>query len=39
MDNRFGDPGCAKARRELEDLMQARPGEIRRDLAEPIGMA
>jgi arylsulfatase A-like enzyme len=39
MDNRFGDPGCAKVRRELEDLMQARPGEIRRDLAEPIGMA
>jgi arylsulfatase A-like enzyme len=39
MDNRFDDPGCAKVRRELEDLMRERPGEIRKDLAEPIGMA
>lgn len=39
MDNRFDDPGYARVRKELEDLMRARPGEIRKDLAEPIGMA
>jgi len=39
MDNRFDDPGCAKVRRELEDMMRARPGAVRADLAEPVGMA
>ena len=39
MDNRFDDPGCAKVRKELYDMMRARPGKIREDLAEPIGMA
>lgn len=39
MDNRFNDPGCAKVQKELEDMMRARPGKVREDLAEPIGMA
>jgi arylsulfatase A-like enzyme len=39
MDNRFDDPGCAKVRRELHDMMRARPGAVRFDLAEPVGMA
>jgi arylsulfatase A-like enzyme len=39
MDNRFDDPGCAKVRKELHDMMRARPGVVRSDLAEPIGMA
>jgi arylsulfatase A-like enzyme len=39
MDDRFDDPGCAKVRRELEDMMRARPGAVRADLAEPVGMA
>ena len=39
MDNRFDDPGCAKVRKELYDMMLTRPGKIREDLAEPIGMA
>ena len=39
MDNRFDDPGCAKVRKELEDMMRARPGKVRENLAEPIGMA
>jgi arylsulfatase A-like enzyme len=39
MDNRFDDPACAKVRRELEDMMRARPGPIAEPLAEPIGMA
>jgi arylsulfatase A-like enzyme len=39
MDNRFDDPGCASVRRELYDMMRARPGVVRADLAEPVGMA
>jgi arylsulfatase A-like enzyme len=39
MNNRFDDPAFARVRRELEDLMRARPGRVRDDLAEPIGMA
>ena len=39
MDNRFNDPGCATVQKELHDLMRARPGVARADLAEPIGMA
>ena len=39
MVNRFGDPGFAKVQKELYDMMRARPGEVRSDLAEPIGMA
>jgi arylsulfatase A-like enzyme len=39
MDNHYDDPGYARVRRELEDLLRARPGEVRKDLAEPIGMA
>ena len=39
MDDRFGDPGCAKVKKELEDMMRERPGVVRSDLAEPIGMA
>ena len=39
MDNLFDDPGCAKVKKELEDMMRARPGKVCEDLAEPIGMA
>ncbi|MBX9903215.1 MAG: sulfatase-like hydrolase/transferase [Burkholderiales bacterium] len=39
MDNLFNDPGRAKIRKELHDMMRARPGKIRDDLAEPVGMA
>jgi arylsulfatase A-like enzyme len=39
MNNLFDDPGYAKARKELEDMMRARPGKVREDLAEPVGMA
>jgi arylsulfatase A-like enzyme len=39
MDNRYDDPACAKVRRELHDMMRARPGAVRSDLAEPVGMA
>jgi len=39
MDNLFNDPGRAKIQKELQDMMRARPGKIRDDLAEPIGMA
>jgi hypothetical protein len=39
MDNLFHDPGSARIRKELHDMMLARPGKIRTDLAEPVGMA
>lgn len=39
MDNLFDDPGYAKVKKELEDMMRARPGKVCEDLAEPIGMA
>ena len=39
MDNLFDDPGRAKVKRELEDMMRARPGKVNDQLAEPIGMA
>jgi len=39
MDNRYDDPACAKVKRELHDMMRARPGAVRSDLAEPVGMA
>jgi len=34
MDNRFDDPGYAVMRKELEDMIAARPGEIHPDLPE-----
>jgi arylsulfatase A-like enzyme len=39
MQNLFDDSGYAKVRKELEDMMRARPGKLRENLAEPIGMA
>jgi arylsulfatase A-like enzyme len=39
MNNLFDDPGYAKVKKELEDMMRARPGKVRDNLAEPIGMA
>ena len=39
MVNRFDDPACAAVRRELHELMRARPGDIVDPLSEPIGMA
>jgi arylsulfatase A-like enzyme len=39
MNNLFDDPGYKKVRKDLEDMMRARPGRVREDLPEPIGMA
>ena len=39
MSNVFDDPGYAKVKKELQDMMRARPGTVREDLPEPIGMA
>ena len=39
MTNRFEDPAYASVRRELHDMMRARPGEVLQTLAEPVGMA
>jgi arylsulfatase A-like enzyme len=39
MVNRFDDPGYKGLRDELEQMMRARPGEVRDPLPEPIGMA
>jgi len=39
MQNLFDDPGYAKVRAELEGMMRERPGKVRENLAEPIGMA
>jgi arylsulfatase A-like enzyme len=39
MNNLFDDPGYAGVRKELHDMMRARPGKIAEPLAEPIGMA
>ncbi|MGH8663830.1 MAG: sulfatase/phosphatase domain-containing protein, partial [Burkholderiales bacterium] len=36
---RFDDPAYAAVRRELHEMMRARPGDIVEPLAEPIGMA
>lgn len=39
MRNLYDDPGCAALRRAMADLIQARPGAVRDDFSEPIGMA
>jgi arylsulfatase A-like enzyme len=39
MHNLYANAGYAKQRKELEDMMRARPGTVRAQLAEPIGMA
>ncbi len=39
MQNLFDDPDYARVRRGLEDMMRARPGKLRENLAESIGMA
>jgi arylsulfatase A-like enzyme len=39
MQNLFDDPGYAQVRKEMHDMMLARPGKIAEPLAEPIGMA
>lgn len=39
MDNLFEDAGYARVKKELEDMMRARPGKVRENQAEPIGMA
>jgi arylsulfatase A-like enzyme len=39
MVNRFDDPAFATVRRELHDMMRARPGAVLDPLPEPIGMA
>ena len=38
MDNRFGDPGCAAAQRELTDMLRSRPDDARAPLPQ-VGMA
>ena len=39
MQNLFDDPAHARVRKELEAMMRERPGRVRENLAEPIGMA
>ena len=39
MHNRFDDPAYRIVRNQLEALMRARPGSVRENFAEPIGMA
>jgi arylsulfatase A-like enzyme len=39
MDNLFDDDGARAVRKELEDMMRARPGSIRNDFADPVGAA
>jgi arylsulfatase A-like enzyme len=39
MTNRFDDPAYANIRKELHDMMRARPGEVQESLREPVGMA
>ena len=39
MDNLFDDPGSSALRKELEDMIRARPGKERTEFDEPIGMA
>jgi arylsulfatase A-like enzyme len=39
MDNLFDDPGRARVKKQMEELMRARPGKVLDKLAEPIGMA
>ena len=39
MQNLYDEAGYASVRKELHDMMRERPGKIRDDLAEPIGMA
>lgn len=39
MDNRFEDAGAAGLRRELEDMVRARPGVELDTFDEPVGMA
>ena len=39
MVNRFDDPAYQAVRRELEEMMRARPGRIVDPLPDPIGMA
>jgi len=39
MANRFDDPAYANIRKELYDMMRARPGEVMASLREPVGMA
>ncbi|MBM3222743.1 MAG: DUF4976 domain-containing protein [Candidatus Tectomicrobia bacterium] len=39
MVNRFDDPDYRTVRRELEDMMRARPGTVLAQLPEPVGMA
>jgi arylsulfatase A-like enzyme len=39
MVNRFDDPGYTTIRKELEEMMRARPGKVLERLPEPVGMA
>jgi N-sulfoglucosamine sulfohydrolase-like protein len=39
MDNRYDDPAYARVRKELEEMMWARPGPVLDELPEPVGMA
>jgi arylsulfatase A-like enzyme len=39
MDNRFDDPGYAKARKALEAMIAARPDDARRERLPAVGMA
>ncbi|MDH3702744.1 MAG: DUF4976 domain-containing protein, partial [Alphaproteobacteria bacterium] len=38
-DNLYEDSGAAKVRKELEDMMRARPGKVLNTFADPVGAA
>jgi len=38
-DNLYEDAGAAKVRKELEDMMRARPGKVLNAFADPVGAA
>ena len=38
MRNLWKDPGYATERRRLEDLIKARPGMLREQFTEPVGI-
>jgi hypothetical protein len=39
LDNRFDDPACAGARKELTEMIASRPDDAKRERQAPVGMA
>ena len=38
MENRYGDPACSAAQRELEEMIMERPGPLLSDLPSAVGI-